>query len=85
MIPVWTKVCSPFSALQRGRKCFSASNDNLEDLPGQFAVWAASEEAKFLHGRFVWAKWDVTELRKGPLREAIDADPGFLQVGVKGM
>lgn len=61
------------------------SNNILEDLPGHFAVWAASEEAKFLHGRFVWAKWDVTELRKGPLREMIDADPEFLQVGVKGM
>lgn len=61
------------------------SNDILEDLPGHFAAWAASEEAKFLHGRFVWAKWDVTELRKGPLREKIDADPEFLQVGVKGM
>ncbi|KAM5353372.1 hypothetical protein ACJ41O_000022 [Fusarium nematophilum] len=56
-----------------------------KDLPGQFAVWAASEEAKFLHGRFVWAKWDVGELQKGPLREQIDADPEFLQVSVKGM
>ncbi|KAF2963712.1 hypothetical protein GQX73_g9865 [Xylaria multiplex] len=27
------------------------------DLPGHFAVWAASPEAKFLHGRFVWATW----------------------------
>ena len=26
-----------------------------ENLPGQYAVWAASEEARFLHGRFVWA------------------------------
>ncbi|KAG6988743.1 hypothetical protein FocnCong_v001886 [Fusarium oxysporum f. sp. conglutinans] len=25
-------------------------------LPGDFAVWAASEGAEFLHGRFVWAK-----------------------------
>lgn len=71
--------------LQEGRKYSLISNDILEDLPGHFAVWAASEEAKFLHGRFVWAKWDVTELRKGPLREMIDADPEFLQVGVKGM
>ncbi|CAH0022209.1 unnamed protein product [Clonostachys rhizophaga] len=56
-----------------------------EDLPGQFAVWAASDEAKFLHGRFVWAKWDVTELRKGPLRERIDNDTEFLRVGVIGL
>lgn len=61
------------------------SDGNLEDLPGQFAVWAASEEAKFLHGRFVWAKWDVNELREGKLRETIDNEPEFLQVTVKGM
>lgn len=77
------KVCRPFSTLSQGRS--RSSNDFLEDLPGQFAVWAASEEAKFLHGRFVWAKWDVTELREGPLREKIDTDPEFLQVSVKGM
>lgn len=65
--------------------CPPISNDRLEDLPGQFAVWAASEEAKFLHGRFVWAKWDVNELRQGKLREMIDNDPEFLQVNVKGM
>lgn len=67
------------------QSCIEVTNHNLEDLPGQFAVWAASEEAKFLHGRFVWAKWDVTELQKGPLREKIDGDPEFLQVNVKGM
>lgn len=29
---------------------------NWEDirLPGHFAVWLASREADFLHGRFVW-------------------------------
>ncbi|KAL0933802.1 short chain dehydrogenase [Colletotrichum truncatum] len=56
-----------------------------EDLPGQFAVWAASDEAKFLHGRFVWAKWDVAELREGPIRERLDNDPDFLTVGVIGL
>ncbi|KAE8376384.1 hypothetical protein BDV26DRAFT_282671 [Aspergillus bertholletiae] len=56
-----------------------------ENLPGQFAVWAASPEARFLHGRFVWAKWDVTELREGPLRKRIDEDSSFLKVGVVGI
>ncbi|WQF87905.1 Putative short-chain dehydrogenase/reductase SDR, NAD(P)-binding domain superfamily [Colletotrichum destructivum] len=56
-----------------------------ENLPGQFAVWAASNEAKFLHGRFVWAKWDVTELREGPIRERLDNDEQFLRVGVVGI
>ncbi|KAK9234767.1 hypothetical protein V1525DRAFT_459135 [Lipomyces kononenkoae] len=56
-----------------------------ENLPGQFAVWAASPEARFLHGRFVWAKWDVTELREGSLRIRIDEDNDFLKVGVVGI
>ncbi len=57
----------------------------IADLAGHFAVWAASEEAKFLHGRFVWARWDVDELRSGPAREMIDSDPNYLKVGVKGL
>jgi hypothetical protein len=32
-------------------------------LPATFAVWAASKEAKFLNGKFVWAHWDVDELK----------------------
>ncbi|KAF4334623.1 hypothetical protein FBEOM_11547 [Fusarium beomiforme] len=53
-------------------------------LPGDFAVWAASEEAEFLHGRFVWAKWDVNELKTGPLRKQIESDSSLFRVGVKG-
>lgn len=33
-------------------------------LPAHFAVWAASPEAKFLNGKFVWAHWDVGELKE---------------------
>ncbi|GAB7335771.1 hypothetical protein MBLNU13_g08060t1 [Cladosporium sp. NU13] len=33
------------------------------NLPASFMVWAASKEAKFLNGRFVWANWDVDELK----------------------
>ncbi|OTB06423.1 hypothetical protein M426DRAFT_318834 [Hypoxylon sp. CI-4A] len=58
--------------------------DDVE-LPGSFAVWAASPEAKFLHGRFVWAHWDVDELKTGEIRKKIDEDPAFLKVGVKGL
>ncbi|KAH7233454.1 hypothetical protein BKA59DRAFT_560243 [Fusarium tricinctum] len=53
-------------------------------LPGDFAVWAASEEAEFLHGRFVWAKWDVDELKNGPLRKQIESNPSLFRVGVIG-
>jgi len=32
-------------------------------LPGQFALWLASKEADFLAGKFVYANWDVEELK----------------------
>lgn len=56
-----------------------------ENLPGQFAVWAASPAAAFLHGRFVWCEWDVDELASGEIRQKIDEDPWYLKVGVKGL
>ncbi|KAF3065801.1 short-chain dehydrogenase [Daldinia childiae] len=56
-----------------------------EDLCGHFAVWAASREAEFLHGRFMWAAWDVDELRKGEIRKLIDEETYYLQIGVKGL
>ncbi|KAH6886941.1 putative NADP(+)-dependent dehydrogenase [Thelonectria olida] len=58
---------------------------NDADLPGQFSVWLASPEAKFLHGRFVWTEWDVDELKSGELRKKIDGDDYFLKVGVRGV
>ena len=36
--------------------------DDIE-LPANFAVWAVSPEARFLNGKFVWANWDVDELK----------------------
>ncbi|KAF4947137.1 hypothetical protein FSARC_14042 [Fusarium sarcochroum] len=54
-------------------------------IPGGFAVWAASPEAQFLHGRFVWSTWDVEDLVSGELRTHIDSDPWLLKVGVKGL
>ncbi|KAL6411902.1 hypothetical protein AUP68_04281 [Ilyonectria robusta] len=32
------------------------------ELPAEFLVWLASEEAAFLKGKFVWANWDAQEL-----------------------
>ncbi|KAI1430306.1 putative short-chain dehydrogenase [Xylaria sp. FL1777] len=58
--------------------------DNV-DLPGHYAVWAASPEAKFLHGRYTWAAWDVEQLKHGELRKRIDEDPTFLRIGVNGL
>ncbi|RYC60092.1 hypothetical protein CHU98_g6132, partial [Xylaria longipes] len=58
--------------------------DHVE-LPGDYAVWAASPEAKFLHGRFVWASWDVDQLKTGELRKRIDEEQTFLKIGVNGL
>lgn len=35
---------------------------SLAELPGAFAVWLASPEAKFLKSKFVWSNWDVPEM-----------------------
>ncbi|KAK2809432.1 hypothetical protein FQN50_003891 [Emmonsiellopsis sp. PD_5] len=32
-------------------------------LPANFSVWLASPEAHFLKGKFLWANWDVDELK----------------------
>ncbi|KAH6839465.1 hypothetical protein B0I37DRAFT_316200 [Chaetomium sp. MPI-CAGE-AT-0009] len=56
-----------------------------ENLAGQFAVYCASEEARFLHGRFLPVWWDVDEVKKGEIRERIELDYHFLRVGVVGL
>ena len=58
--------------------------DLTAELAGDFAVWLASPEADFLHGRFVQAQWDVDELRTGKFRERIDSDKFFLKAGIIG-
>lgn len=35
----------------------------LVALPASFHVWLASSEARFLKGKFLWANWDVDELK----------------------
>jgi hypothetical protein len=51
------------------------------NLPASFCVWAATKQAAFLHGRFVWANWDVEEL--AAMKEI--AEPGFLKMGLQGI
>ena len=60
------------------------ANPDLAELGADFAVWLASPEADFLHGRFVQAGWGVDELRTGKIRERIDSDQYFLKTGVIG-
>jgi len=52
----------------------------VANLPGNYAVWLASDEAKFLAGRFTWAQWDVDELLS--LKEKIAANPFYLTTTV---
>jgi len=44
-------------------------------LPADFAVWAVSDEAKFLRGKLVWSNWDVDELKA--MKEEIEGTPKF--------
>ncbi|KAF2417718.1 NAD(P)-binding protein [Tothia fuscella] len=51
------------------------------ELPAAYTVWASTKEAAFLHGRFVWANWDVDELI---MRKEEFKNPGFLRLGLQG-
>ncbi|PTB64644.1 NAD(P)-binding protein [Trichoderma citrinoviride] len=79
----------PGAILSPGAKSSGADENSLYwddiSLPSSVAVWAASDEAAFLHGRFIWSAWDVEELQKGPLRERIETDDKFLRIGVHGL
>jgi hypothetical protein len=48
-------------------------------------VWAASKEAEFLHGRFVWASWDVNELASGTIRKRLEEDAFYLRASILGV
>jgi hypothetical protein len=56
-----------------------------ENLPGHWAVWAATSEAAFLHGRFAWSAWDVEEMKSGEVKERIEAEPSFLSLSFVGL
>ncbi|KAM0278246.1 hypothetical protein ACHAQH_005258 [Verticillium albo-atrum] len=53
-------------------------------LPADYGVWAATEEAAFLHGKFVWAAWDLGQLRSGEAKKRIESDPNYLTVRLVG-
>lgn len=40
------------------------ANQKKASLPADFMVWAASEEAQFLRGKYVFANWDVNEMKE---------------------
>ena len=49
-------------------------------MAGDFALWLASPEAKFLNGRFVWAAWDVDEMIA--MKEKVAGDPSLLTMSL---
>ncbi|KAF9060509.1 short-chain dehydrogenase/reductase, partial [Rhodocollybia butyracea] len=56
------------------------------NLLSNFSVWAASPEASWLHGRFVWAHWDVDELKADPkIQKHLEGKGGYLKIGVEGL
>lgn len=63
----------------------TADSSREDQLTGAFAVWAASKEAAFLHGRTVWVSWDVEELATGELRKRLDDDFYFLRGTIAGL
>ena len=36
---------------------------NAVALPANFVVWAVSSDGKFLNGKFIWAHWDIDDLK----------------------
>jgi len=57
----------------------------LVNLPGAFSVWAASQEAEFLHGRYVMTSWDVDELSGDETRRLLDNNADYLRIAVTGL
>ncbi|KAH7109299.1 oxidoreductase [Dendryphion nanum] len=62
-----------YKPLKEGEKfIFEGANSSVlsllarfddSSLPASFYVWLASPEARFLNGKFLWANWDVDELK----------------------
>ena len=50
-------------------------------LPAGFMVWHASPESRFLKGKYLWANWDVDELKAR--KEEIEGS-NFLELGLIG-
>jgi hypothetical protein len=63
---------------------FGPERFDSAEMCADFAVWACSKEAAFLHGRYAMAAWDVTELANWELRKKIEMDPDFLRGSIVG-
>jgi len=54
----------------------------LAELAGQFCLWLASSEARFLKNKFVWVNWDAEELVQ---RQEEIKRSGILMMSLKGL
>ncbi|KAK4163992.1 hypothetical protein QBC43DRAFT_353685 [Cladorrhinum sp. PSN259] len=79
----------PGAYFTEGAQKLGVSADAMEwddiDLAGRTGVWAATDDAKFLHGRYLAAWWDIDELKSNEIRNKLEQDWHFLRVGVKGV
>lgn len=66
---------------RKGEGADLLSGHDDESLPASFMVWLASGQAEFLKGRFLWANWDVNELKAR--REEIESG-NLLKIGMQG-
>ncbi|KAF3356937.1 Short chain dehydrogenase citE like protein [Verticillium longisporum] len=72
------------SAARAGMALDSLPFDDMK-LPADYSVWAATEEAAFLHGKLAWAAWDVDELRSEESKKAFESNPHHLTIRVVGV
>ncbi|KAK4224470.1 hypothetical protein QBC38DRAFT_458237 [Podospora fimiseda] len=79
----------PGYVFTEGAEKLGVTDDMLEwddvELPAQTVVWAATDDAKRFHGRYLAAWWDVDELKGSEIGKKLDEDWHFLRVGVKGI
>ena len=54
----------------------------VAELPGSYVVWLTTPDADFLKGRFVYANWDIEELKA---KKAEILKDNLLTLTVKGM
>jgi NAD(P)-dependent dehydrogenase (short-subunit alcohol dehydrogenase family) len=78
--PVWVRVTRTNPSIRVSMLTWWFDIQEHVDLPGDFAVWLAGKESAFLHGRLLWAQWDVDELLA--LKGKMEKDPMFLQIGL---
>ncbi|KAE9992582.1 hypothetical protein EG327_008457 [Venturia inaequalis] len=74
----------PGGVLTQMARSFGYGEDDADwddvNLPGHFCVWLASEEARFLSGRFLWASWDVEEMKAR--RAEFEENPELCTLGL---